>query len=340
MDDPMEIKAVAESKKFLVIRFSSIGDIVLTTPAIRCLRKKYPDAVIHFLTKTEFQGILQTNPYLNKVLLLKEDLGESIEEIKSENYDCIIDLQHNLRSLKIKQGLKKKTFYSFNKLNVEKWIYTSFKINTLPDVHIVDRYIDAMKPLGVKNDGLGLDYFIHSDVELRREDIPFSHSQGYIALVIGAAHNTKKLPVHKLIELVTGIRYPLILIGGKSDVVEGEKIAQTDPVKIYNACGKFSLDESAALIRKAKLVISHDTGMMHIAAAFKKDIVSIWGNTVPSFGMTPYLTKFDVFQVNKLWCKPCSKTGFEKCPLKHFKCMVNQDINAIIAKVNDRLGIV
>lgn len=336
----MEIKAATESKKFLMIRFSSIGDIVLTTPAIRCLRKKYPDAVIHFLTKKEFRGILQTNPYLNKVILLKEDLQETIEEIGLENYDCIIDLQHNLRSLKIKHGLQKIPFYPFNKLNVQKWIYTSFKINTLPDVHVVDRYIHAMKPLGVKNDGLGLDYFIPSEVELNGEDIPFSHSQGYIALVIGAAHNTKKLPVHKLKELVSGIHYPLILIGGKSDIDEGDQIAKTDPVKIYNACGKFSLDESADLIRKAKLVISHDTGMMHIAAAFKKYILSVWGNTVPSFGMTPYLTEYEVFQVNNLWCRPCSKTGFEKCPLGHFKCMEKQDMNAIIAKVNARLGIV
>ena len=335
----MEIKAAVESKKFLMIRFSSIGDIVLTTPAIRCLRKKYPDCVIHFLTKTEFRGILQTNPYLNKVLLLKDDLQETIEEIRAGDYDCIIDLHHNLRSLKIRHALKMKEFYPFNKLNVEKWIYTSFKINILPDVHIVDRYIQTMQSLGVKNDGLGLDYFIPAEVELKGEDIPFSHSQGYIALVIGAAHNTKKLPVHKLVELVSGIHYPIILIGGKTDMKEAKEIAETDPVKIYNACGKFSLDESADLIRKARLVISHDTGMMHIAAAFKKYILSVWGNTVPSFGMTPYETEFEVFQVNKLWCRPCSKTGFDKCPLGHFKCMEKQDIGAIIAKVNKRLRI-
>lgn len=333
----MEIQAAADSKKFLIIRFSSIGDIVLTTPAIRCLRNKYPDSVIHFLTKKEFRGIVQTNPYLNKVLLLSDDLHVTIREIRAENYDSIIDLQHNLRSLKIKHGLKKKEFYPFSKLNVEKWIYTSFKLNILPEVHIVDRYIQAMDLLGVKNDGLGLDYFIPAEVELKGEDIPFSHSQGYIALVIGAAHNTKKLPVQKLVELVTGIRYPLILIGGKSDIKEANEISQSDPVKIYNACGKFSLDESADLIRKAKLVISHDTGMMHIAAAFKKYILSVWGNTVPTFGMTPYLTEFEIFHVNKLWCRPCSKTGFAKCPLGHFKCMEKQDVSAIIAKVNERL---
>ncbi|MEO7314859.1 MAG: glycosyltransferase family 9 protein [Ginsengibacter sp.] len=335
----MVIKSASDGKRFLMIRFSSIGDIVLTTPAIRCLRNEYPDAVIHFLTKPDFMGILKINPYLDKILLLKDDLNETIEEIRSNNYDCIIDLQHNLRSLKIKHGLKMKPFYSFRKLNVEKWIYTSFKINTLPDIHIVDRYIQAMKPLGVKNDGKGLDYFIPPEVEIKDKDLPFSHSQGFIAIVIGAAHNTKKLPVHKLISLVEKIQFPIILVGGKGDVEEGNQIAETDPVKIYNACGKFSLDESAEIIRRARLVISHDTGMMHIAAAFKKYILSVWGNTVPSFGMVPYMTEFEVFEVNKLWCRPCSKTGFEKCPLGHFKCMEKQDIDAIVASVNMRLGI-
>ncbi|MEO6683350.1 MAG: glycosyltransferase family 9 protein [Ginsengibacter sp.] len=332
------MKSASETKKFLIIRFSSIGDIVLTTPAIRCLRKKYPDAIIHFLTRKSFSGILESNPYINHVLLLKDELKETIEEIRDNNYDYIFDLQHNLRSLKIKKALEN-PFYSFHKLNVEKWIYTSLKINILPDVHIVDRYIQTMKPLGVENDGLGLDYFIPAEVDVNGKDIPFSHSQGYIAIVIGAAHNTKRLPVHKFISLVSAIRFPIILVGGKSDITEGELITQTDPVKIYNACGKFSLDESAAIIQKSRLVISHDTGMMHIAAAFKKYILSIWGNTTPSLGMYPYKTEFEVFQVNKLWCRPCSKTGFKKCPLGHFKCMQKQDIDALVAQVNKRLAI-
>ena len=128
----------------------------------------------------------------------------------------------------------------------------------------------------------------------------------------------------------------IILLGGKEDFANGEKIAEPDNVKIYNACGKFSLNESADIIRNAKLVISHDTGLMHIAAAFKKKILSVWGNTVPSFGMVPYETNYEVFQVNKLWCRPCSKTGYEKCPLGHFKCMNNQSMDAIAesAKIN------
>jgi ADP-heptose:LPS heptosyltransferase len=326
-------------KKFLIIRFSSIGDIVLTTPVVRCLRKKYPNAAIHYLTKKQFGSIIDSNPYVDKVILLKDDINETIAELLEENYDCIIDLHHNLRTLRIKQAVKKVPFHSFNKLNIEKWIFTNFKIKLMPHKHIVDRYMETVHGLGVVNDGAGLDYFIPENDEVKESDIPFSHLHGYVAIAIGAAHNTKKLPVEKLKALAEKIGYPVILLGGKDDFLNGEKIAESDPVKIYNACGKFSLNESADLVRRAQLVISHDTGLMHIAAAFKKNILSVWGNTVPSFGMTPYQTQYEVFQVNKLWCRPCSKTGFDKCPLGHFKCMNNQSIDAIADNAHAAMGI-
>ena len=324
--------------KFLIIRFSSIGDIILTTPVIRCLRKKYPQATIHYFTKKKFAGIVESNPYLDKIFLLEDNFNKAIQQIESEEYDYIIDLHHNLRTLRIKNLIRDIPFYSFNKLNIKKWIYTNFKINRMPHVHIVDRYMATVRKLGVKNDGLGLDFFIPENEKVKESDIPFSHLHGYVAIAIGAAHNTKKLPVEKLKELVEKIKFPIILLGGKEDFANGERIAKSDPVKIYNACGRFSLNESADIIRNARLVISHDTGLMHIAAAFKKNILSVWGNTVPSFGMTPYKTNYEVFQVNKLWCRPCSKTGFDKCPLGHFKCMNEQSMDAIAGSADSYLG--
>lgn len=320
--------------KFLIIRFSSIGDMVLTTPVIRNLRKKFPQASIHYLTKKKFAGIVQSNPYVNRIILLDKDLKQTIEELRVENYDYIIDLHHNLRTLRIKNSLQYVPFYSFQKLNIKKWIYTNFKINWMPGLHIVDRYMATVRKLGVVNDGLGLDYFIPENEAIKKGDIPFSHTHGYIAIAIGAAHTTKKLPVEKLQELVQKLEYPIILLGGKEDFSNGEKIAAADMVKIYNACGKFSLNESADIVRNSTLVISHDTGLMHIAAAFKKHIFSVWGNTVPSFGMTPYQTNYDIFQVNKLGCRPCSKTGFDECPLGHFKCMNHQSMDAIAEKAH------
>ena len=326
--------------KFLIIRFSSIGDIVLTSPVIRCLKQQVEGSQVHYLTKYSFKEIIENNPYVDKLHLLKQDWDDLIKELQQERFDYIIDLHHNLRTLKIKQALAKVPSFSFNKLNIRKWLLTAFKINVMPAVHIVDRYLDTVRGFQVKNDGKGIDYFIHSKDVVPNGDIPAAQSLGFVAIVIGAAHQTKKLPLHKLKELCRQINHPIILLGGPEDRDIGDEIASVDTIKIYNSCGKFSLNESADLIRRAKVVVTHDTGLMHIAAAFKKPIISIWGNTVPSFGMTPYFGNVslsgDLFEVKKLWCRPCSKIGYQKCPLGHFKCMEKHDIKAIAARVEGK----
>ena len=327
-------------KKFLVIRLSSIGDIVLTTPVLRCMKKQLPGAEIHFLVKDAFRPVVEHNPYIDKLHVLAHSWELMLHELKEENYDYIIDLHHNVKTLRIKKALNVKS-YSFYKLNVQKYIYTSLKINVLPDKHIVDRYLDTVKTFGIKNDGEGLDYFIAPAEETTKRDIPASHYAGYIACVIGAAHGTKQWPVHKWKEFAQKMDHPIILLGGKEDAARGNEIAAIDDIKIYNACGKFSLNESADLVKKAKLVITNDTGLMHIAAAFRKPIISLWGNTVPSFGMTPYygnaMVHSKILQVNKLWCRPCSKIGYAKCPLGHFKCMEKIDTEELLSIVRKML---
>jgi ADP-heptose:LPS heptosyltransferase len=314
--------------KFLIVRFSSIGDIVLTTPVIRCLKQQVPNAEVHFLVKEKFQSVVEHNPYIDKIHVWAHSWELMIEELRTEEYDYIIDLHHNVKTLRLKKALKTKAF-SFYKLNIQKYLLTAFKINTLPKKHIIDRYMKTVESFGVKNDGKGLDYFIGPH-EIKKSDLPGAHSAGYIACVIGAAHGTKRWPVHKWKEFCSKMDHPVILLGGKEDAANGNEIAAVDPIKIYNSCGKFSISESADIVRKSKLVITNDTGLMHIAAAFKRPIISLWGNTVPAFGMTPYygtsMVADVILQVNKLWCRPCSKIGYAKCPLGHFKCM--EKINA------------
>ncbi len=319
--------------KFLIIRFSSIGDIVLTTPVIRCLKQQVPGAEVHFLTKASFASLISPNPHIDKVMILGSSWDLMIHQLKDEGYDHIIDLHHNLRTLRIKRALKGIKNFSFDKFNIRKWLLTALKINRMPDVHIVDRYLDTVKSFGVVNDEKGLDHFIPAKDFITADDIPLSHGFGFVGVVIGAALNTKKLPIHKLKELCASLPYPVILLGGSEDRAAGEEIASIDNIKIYNACGKFNIHESASLVRKAQLIITHDTGLMHIAAAFKKPVVSIWGNTVPAFGMTPYYGSETVLhynaEVKSLSCRPCSKIGYNKCPRGHFKCMELQDIEAI-----------
>ncbi|HEX2533525.1 MAG TPA: glycosyltransferase family 9 protein [Chitinophagaceae bacterium] len=333
--------------KFLVIRFSSIGDIVLTSPVVRCLKTQLPDCEVHFLVKPQFRMVVANNPYIDKIHVLQTDWNAMMEGLRAEKFDQIIDLHHNLRTLRVKSGLKVPSV-AFNKLNFHKLVFVKLKWNVMPKVHIVDRYLDTVKGFGVVNDGMGMDYFIAPTEETSEKDIPASHHAGYIALVIGASFPTKKLPVEKLQELCRAIDHPIILLGGPEERAEGDTVASVDPGKVYNACGKFSLNESADLVRKARVVIAHDTGLMHIAAALKKPVIAIWGSTTPSFGMVPYYgAKFssrrdtrpwDDVQVHKLWCRPCTKIGRHRCPQGHFKCMKNISIAEIVDNVRFRLG--
>ena len=324
--------------KVLILRFSSIGDIVLTTPVVRTLKTQLEDAQIYYASKEQYRELLDTNPYIDKVFYLQKNLSELIRELRQERFDYVVDLHHNLRTLRIKKALGVKAF-SFNKLNIEKWLMVKIKINKLPNLHIVDRYMETVKPLGVKMDALGLDYFIPDKDEVPLEWLPENFRQGYVVYAIGAQHATKKLPLRRMIELCDKINKPVILLGGKEDFeignavdrffirdsenVDAEKVlVQLNKMTVvYNACGKFNLNQSASLVKQAQYVFTHDTGLMHIAAAFKKEIFSIWGNTIPAFGMYPYRTKFTILENNKVACRPCSKIGFESCPKGHFKCM-------------------
>lgn len=325
-----------EPVKFLILRFSSIGDIVLTTPVIRCLKQQYPNAEIHYFTKTKFGFLLEDNPYVHKLWLLDGNLSEVLPLLKRENFDYIIDLHTNLRTLKIKLMLGKPSF-SFEKLNVQKFLLTNFKINYLPDLHIVDRYMATLKSFQIENDNAGLDYFIPFKDKVEEEWIPQSHRKNFVAYAIGGQHFTKKLPVERMIELCKKINYPIILLGGKEDFNEGEtvRVALGDHL-IYNACGKYNFNQSAFIIQQAMIVFSHDTGLMHVAAAFKKRVYSIWGNTVPAFGMYPYQTSFEIIENNHLHCRPCSKIGYKQCPKKHFKCMNDLSFNFEIKELPPR----
>jgi len=313
-------------KKILIIRFSSIGDIVLTTPVIRCIKTQKPDTEIHYLTKKSFSGILESNPYVSKIYTIEKNVSEIAEELKKENYDFIIDLHNNLRSMQTKRLLAKFSS-SVKKLNFKKWLLVNFKINKMPAIHVVDRYLETVKSLGVKNDEKGLDYFIPEKDEIKITSLPLSHQKEYIAFVIGAKHFTKQLPAEKIISICKKLPKPIVLLGGKEDISRANEIEEAVGHAIYNACGKYNLNQSASLIKHADKVITHDTGLMHIAAAFKKDIISVWGNTVPDFGFSPYLSgkKSKIVEVKNLPCRPCSKIGYDNCPKGHFKCMVEID---------------
>ncbi|OOQ56884.1 glycosyltransferase family 9 protein [Mucilaginibacter pedocola] len=320
--------------KILVIRFSSMGDIIYTTPVVRCLKQQVPNAEVHFLTKPAFQYIYNNNPYLDKLLLLKPTLAETIADIKAEQYDYIVDLHNNLRTaiIKLRTGIKSSTY---KKHIVRKWLSLKLRKQLVPTTHLVERYLEAAAPLGVKNDGKPIDYHVG---EHRLEKLlPASHQQGFVAFVIGATHFTKRLPNYKIVNICRDLNLPVVLLGGKDVQANGNEVATALGKKVYNACGITSLDESVFLVSKAQSIIGFDTGLTHIAEAFDRPIVSVWGGTVPELlGVQPYMVKDVLVAGTDISCRPCSKFGLEKCPLGHFKCMNDMPEAPITSFVNAR----
>lgn len=313
-------------KKVLLIRFSSIGDIVLTTPVVRAIKQQMPGVTLHVATKQSYASLYEANPHVDQVFALEDSLLDLVAQLRKERYDFVVDLHNNLRTRIIKTLLMRPSA-AFPKLNKEKYWMVRFKKDILPRVHIVERYFEAAKPLGVKNDGLGLEYYIRQPYP--SDQLPNPWNKGYIAFAIGAQHATKRLPVERLIEVCAAQKRPIILLGGKEEYNDGVQVAdalQFSGPPILNLCGQLSLDQSADLVRQSEWVISHDTGLMHIAAAFHKRIRVFWGSTIPEFGMYPYLTEHENVEVKGLTCRPCSKIGFDACPEGHFQCMRNSGV--------------
>lgn len=314
---------------------------MLTTPVIRCIKRQLPDVELHVLTKSAYRSIYTANPNINKVYELQGNMKELIGQLRMERYDFVVDLHKNWRSMRVRMALRR-PLASFPKLDFRKFLYTKLKIGSLPQVHIVDRYFKAVEKLGVHNDGQGLDFFFNEGDELHYEDLPEVFRDGFVAVVIGGQHATKILPENKVVEVCKALDYPVVLVGGPEDAACGERIKEKVGSYVGNSCGSLTVGQSASLLKLADAVLTNDTGMMHIAAALRKPIVSVWGNTVPEFGMYPYLPqgmKPAVIIENKdLRCRPCDKLGYAKCPKGHFDCMNSLNAKEIAEKIRAELS--
>ncbi len=322
--------------RFLVVRFSSIGDIVLTTPVVRGLKTQVEGAEVHFVTKARYAPLLESNPYIDKIHQLHDKITPLLDELQAEGFDFVIDLHRNIRSGQIKRRLNVPDF-TFDKLNIRKWVLVNFKLNYLPKTHIVERYLQTLSVFDVKNDGQGLDFFVPENQVFPTEELPAAFKNGYVVFVIGGTYFTKRLPAGKVVSICNQIPFPVILLGGKNEAETADEIMAMAKGNVTNLCGRLSVLQSASLISQARLVLTNDTGMMHIAAAYRKKILSFWGNTVPAFGMWPYMPDpaSMMLQVESLSCRPCSKLGYNKCPRKHFRCMNDIDIDQAVKWIKD-----
>ncbi|OFY15979.1 MAG: hypothetical protein A2X11_06830 [Bacteroidetes bacterium GWE2_42_24] len=313
-----------------------MGDIILTTPVIRCLNAQL-GANIHFVTRRQNAFLLDKNPHISKILTVEKDPMELFGFFSSENYDFVIDLHNNIRTRRFTLLLNRPTS-RFSKLNIKKWLLVNFNVNKLPHIHIVDRYFQASAVLGVSNDHLGLEYYLPDNAQDQVPEYSSGIDSDYSVIVAGAKHFTKQIPATIAQQVAARLTGKVIILGGTEDAEKGRQIASIDTKRITNYCGKISFDASAWIISKARVVITSDTGLMHVAAAFNRPIITLWGNTVPEFGMYPYIPKdqnlYTGIENKLLDCRPCSKIGFQKCPRGHFKCMLEADVQKITTLAN------
>jgi len=330
---------MSSKSKILIVRFSSIGDIVLCSPVIRAIDKQWKGgAEIHFITKKSFAPILENNPHIAKLWTIEKSISELGPDFYSQNFDLIVDLHRNLRTLGLIFKLRR-PFTRLNKLNFRKWIYVRFGINLMPDIHIVDRYLDPLKKWGVLDDGKGLDYFFPENFQSKEADN--LKDKKYVVFALGGAHEGKRMTDHQWINVGLAIHHPIVLLGGKEDVSSANIIAKALEKKSVNFCNQLSLHGSATVIKNAELVLSGDTGMMHIASAFQKKIISLWGCTVPQFGMYPYRAHEAsvMLEPDAHPKRPCSKLG-DKCKYgMESRCITGINNDKIIREVERLLKV-
>ncbi len=286
-----------------------MGDVILTSSVVRCLKEQM-NWEIHFLIKESFSSLVSENPHIKKVHFLNKPLEKTISVLTQERFDLIIDLQKNRKSRLISKNLGIHTI-RFDKLNVKKWILVQSGINLLPKKHIVDRYFDALAELNVRNDLKGNELFVNDQATISVATLELPKT--YITLAVGAQHQGKSMSLDQLQQVAECTALPIVLLGGSSEsnladqIVKGSRRTKT----LINLVNKTSILELIEVIKHSRLLISGDTGAMHIASAFKIPQIAVWGCTTPDLGMWPYLAHEDSINLEPQGHshRPCSKLG-------------------------------
>jgi heptosyltransferase-2 len=332
-------------KSFLIIRLSSLGDILLTTPAIRSLRKTFPDSRIDVLVRNQYRELLEENPNISDLISPgepadKEILRRLAVDLRGQ-YDVVIDLHTSLRSSYLRRRLEANNVLRYRKRRLVRWFLVRFKRNFYGgEFSIPIAYQEAMKGIGVKDDGQGLEWpaaLAKRQQFLSKADIKTEPDSKPIALCHGASYATKQWPLEYWKELASKLvenGYTLWIFGDKSDEDAGNELESINADCVQNFCGELSITESGAGLSFCQLAVTHDAGPVHMATAIGIPVVSIFGSTVPQLGFKPFRIPHRIAEV-EVSCRPCSHLGFEECPKGHFRCMKDQTPDSVFRLVID-----
>ena len=330
-----ELVTYQAPEKILIIRLSSIGDIVLTTPVIRILKQKFPGSRIDFVIKKQFAELLVHHPGIHHLYVFDKcnklnRLKTIKQQIRAEKYDLVIDLHKNFRSYYLTFLSRAKQIVRYKKGVLRRFLFVKFKLNLYREIiPIYRRYLACLKPLQIFYDDRGLELFLHNGLKLKiiERYKSFFEAPGtvIIGIVPGAKHATKRWQAEGFLSTIHDLtekrQAKIIIFGGKADqdIIPSFEIENNQHV--LDTTGKLSIAETAALMSHCDVVMTNDSGLMHIASALKKKVVAIFGSTTEEFGFFPYATEHIVIQQHGLSCRPCSHVGRKNCPRGHFRCM-------------------
>jgi lipopolysaccharide heptosyltransferase II len=341
-------------KKILVIRFSSLGDVLLATPLIRLLRLKYPKSQIDFLVREEYADLVRYNSNISQVIEFDIKQGFSAlrklrKNISDQMYDVIFDIHRSIRSRYLTfllrwNPLSGTKVYRVRKKQFIRFLIVKFKINLYRKFYgriipVWEKYVLTARPIGVTADDGQLELYLSNNSEpLLKKNLKKLLSEDYVLIAPGAKHFTKRWPAEYfnqfIMENYRKYNLPAILVGDASDIPVVEEILSKLPLGIATSlAGELSILQTAEVIRQAKLVISNDSGLMHVAAAFQKPLIAIFGSTVEELGFFPNSTGAMVVENKGLYCRPCTHIGRASCPEKHFRCMLEITPKAVMEKI-------
>jgi len=340
----------------LIIRFSSMGDIILASPLIRILRKKYPDARIDVLTKEQYGDLVRFNPHISSVVTLKtnekKELNELAPSLREKHYDVLLDLHNSIRSRYIRSQINPGELHIVNKRVVPRFFLVNLKWNFYKEtIPVAERYLETAASLGIEDDNKGLELFLPDQAKVTAGTVLkdfFNGADCVIGMAPTAKHFTKIWPAERFIELarraVNEFHAKLLIFGGKED----EGYCNEISAKInaggmnrdsFNCAGKFTILETAAAMDRCEIVVTNDTGLMHLASARGRKIVALFGSTVKEFGFFPFRSDSIVIENTELRCRPCTHIGRDHCPKGHFKCMTELSVDNVLGAVRSLLTI-
>lgn len=306
-----------------------MGDIVLTTPLIRALAERFPEAELHYLTRPTYRSLLEYHPLLTEV-----HTWPPSQTLQALRWEGILDLQKNLRTLPLRWRLSYKKYATFPKENWRKW-WMVRRGRPQPLRHIVLRYAEALRTWGIAPEQMGpLEVHIPAHIQQKVSAELSALPRPWLAVGLGGTYGTKKWPISYFQELLQKLGWPVVLLGGAAERAEAEAIAQALPQPTLLTAGRYSLLETAAVIAQATLLLTHDTGTAHLGAAFQVPTIVLWGNTVPELGMSPWQTISLAIEAQNLPCRPCSKLGFARCPKGHHDCMRSLTPDFVLARLH------